>query len=149
MKKDAKNFLTTENSSLIGEGKKALTSNFHQNNQLISPIKKGTYRGLFFHNLLASEAIWIGSLDAKTSMGQEEVSFKQGRVREKLGSHRFSRIILLYSSRVMMRKSPVSDRKVASFNIPYHDTQWLIISLTFIYIFISSKMIYFIPVIYL
>ena len=61
MKKDAKNFLTTENSSLIGEGKKALTSNFHQNNQLISPIKKGTYRGLFFHNLLASEAIWIGS----------------------------------------------------------------------------------------
>ena len=148
MKKDAKNFLTTENSSLIGEGKKALTSNFHQNNQLISPIKKGTYRGLFFHNLLASEAIWIGS-GCKNVNGPRSLFQAGERVREKLGSHRFSRIILLYSSRVMMRKSPVSDRKVASFNIPYHDTQWLIISLTFIYIFISSKMIYFIPVIYL
>ena len=114
---------------------------FHQKRYYI-------HRGLFFHNLLASEAIWIGS-GCKNVNGPRSLFQAGERVREKLGSHRFSRIILLYSSRVMMRKSPVSDRKVASFNIPYHDTQWLIISLTFIYIFISSKMIYFIPVIYL
>ena len=146
MKKDAKNFLTTENSSLIGEGKKALTSNFHQNNQLISPIvfdmtKKVNYvgsGGLFFHNLLASEAIWIGS-GCKNVNGPRSLFQAGERVREKLGSHRFSRIILLYSSRVMMRKSPVSDRKVASFNIPYHDTQWLIISLTFKYSIFQNK----------
>ena len=72
---------------------------------------------------------------------KKSLSSMQGRVREKLGSHHFSRIILLYSSRVMMRKSPVSDRKVASFNIPYHDTQWLIISLTFIYI-LQNDLVY-------